>query len=273
MSAAHAAALLRVHADGRRELCTRDLAVERPIAIEVNGIGHAVMMASPADLVDFGYGFALSERLIADAGDVLGIDLHETSHGTLLRLTLAGAPDAPRVRNRTGDASCGLCGIENLEQAMRPLPVLAPSPPIPDGAIFRALGGMRAHQPLNAATGAVHAGLACDAGGAVLLAREDVGRHNAFDKLIGAMLRDGRSWAGGFALLSSRCSYELVEKAALAGCATLVTVSAPTALAIARAREAGVRLLSLARADSFLMDVVGTAARPMQNDTRLISVE
>ncbi len=272
MSAARTASLLRVHADGGREACVRDLAVERPVAIEVNGLGHAVMMASPADLVDFAHGFALSERLIASARELLDVDLHETADGTILRLTLARPPEAARIRNRTGDAACGLCGIENLEQAMRPLPAVPPAPPIADAAIFRALAAMRAHQPLNAATGAVHAALACDADGAILRAREDVGRHNAFDKLIGAMLRERRSWAGCFALLSSRCSYELVEKAALAGCATLVTVSAPTSLAIARARQAGVRLMSLARADSFLLDI-GIPAASAQDETREVPVE
>ena len=272
MNATEARSLLRVLADGSRQACARDLAVERPVAIEVNGIGHAVMMASPADLVDFAYGFALSERLIGRADELLEVDLHEAEGGTLLRLTLAHPPEAVRVRNRTGDASCGLCGIENLEQAMRPLPVAPPAAPIAHGAIFRALATMRAHQPLNAATGAVHAALACNADGAVVRAREDVGRHNAFDKLIGAMLREGRCWDGHFALLSSRCSYELVEKAALAGCATLVTVSAPTSLAISRARDAGVRLASLARTDSFLMDV-GIAAGLAQDDMHLITVE
>lgn len=269
MSATLPAPLLRAHADGRREACARELAVERPIAIEVNGIGHAVMMATPADLVDFAYGFALSERLIGAPAELRDVDRHDADDGTILRLTLANPPEDVRVRNRTGDASCGLCGIENLEQAMRALPIVPSAPEIADAAIFRALGLMRAHQPLNAATGAVHAALACAADGAILCAREDVGRHNAFDKLIGAMLRERRSWEGCFALLSSRCSYELVEKAALAGCATLVTISMATSLAIARARAAGVRLVSLARSDSFLLDAAMPAAPAERAQDRL----
>ncbi len=123
---------------------------------------------------------------------------------------------------------------------------------MPSDSLFLALGTMREYQPLNKQTGAVHAAVACEHDGQILLAREDVGRHNAFYKLIGAMARGGHSWCGRFALLSSRCSYELVEKAALAGCDTLATVSAATTLALSRAAEANVRLISLARSDTFL---------------------
>lgn len=157
-----------------------------------------------------------------------------------------------RVRHRTSDSACGLCGIENLEQALRPLPPVPVQPPIPAAAIFRALAALRDHQPLNRSTGAVHAAARCSRAGEIVEVREDVGRHNAFDKLIGAMRRQGAGWDGGFALLSSRCSYELVEKAALAGCATLVTISAATDLAISRARECGLTLVVLARADAML---------------------
>ena len=156
------------------------------------------------------------------------------------------------MRHRVSESSCGLCGIENLEQALRELPRTDAGEAPADAAIFAALDALPDHQPLNAATGAVHAAALCGRDGAIRLAREDVGRHNGFDKLIGAMLRGGLGWDGGFALLSSRCSYELVEKAALSGCPTLVTVSAPTGLAIDRAREAGLRLIVLARPDAML---------------------
>jgi len=245
----------RIAPDGGATRIERNIAVETPVAIEINGLGYAVMMATPADLVDFAYGFAGSERLIDAPADIIDVDCHATDRGMILRITLA--PDRAgrvieRVRHRVSESSCGLCGIENLEQAMRPLPALPPAQPIQPATIFRALDAMREEQPLNRTTGAVHAALACDAQGAILLAREDVGRHNAFDKLIGAMARQGHAWHGNFALLSSRCSYELVEKAATAGCATLVTVSAPTTLALSRAAEANITLLSLARPDSFL---------------------
>lgn len=243
-------------ADGGSGPRSRAVAVERPCAIEVNGVGYAVMMLTPADLEDFAAGFCASERLIDDAGDLRSIDVHTRSEGLLVRIgTAPGVRERvfERVRHRVSESGCGMCGIENLEQALRPLPRLAPpGAAIAPEAIFRALASMRDHQPLNRETGAVHAALACAADGTILAAREDVGRHNAFDKLIGAMLRAGEPWRDRFALLSSRCSYELVEKAALAGCATFVTVSAPTTLALDRAAEAGVRLIALARSDSIL---------------------
>ena len=234
---------------------TRAVAVEAPVAIEINGLGYAVMMATPVDLEDLATGFCLSERLIDHAGQVIAAETHETVRGTILRITLA--PERTdrvldRVRHRVSESSCGLCGIENLEQALRPLPRLADHSTADDAALFRALGALRAFQPLNAATGAVHAAACCSPEGSIRLAREDVGRHNAFDKLIGGMAREGHEWNGGFALLSSRCSYELVEKAALAGCPLLVTVSMATSLAIERAAEAGLRLIALARPDAML---------------------
>lgn len=246
----------RTSATGTSSPIERDVAVEQPCAVEVNGLGYAVMMVTPADIEDFAYGFCLCERLIDDADDITSVDPHETERGTVLRVTTrAGLRPRvhDRIRHRVSDSSCGICGIENLEQALRPLPQLPPREMAVSGpSIFRALASMSGHQSLNEMTGAVHAAFACEADGTILIAREDVGRHNAFDKLIGAMLRAGESWQGRFALLTSRCSYELVEKAAMAGADTLVTVSAATTLAIRRAAEANVRLLPLARADAFL---------------------
>lgn len=253
--AAHTHPFTRIGADGARATATRAVAVEAPVAIEVNGLGYAVLMATPADLTDLAHGFAQAERLIERAGEVIDLDVHETADGTILRLTLAAAGAAraaERVRHRVSESSCGLCGIENLAQAVRPLPRLPASPPIADRAIFAALAALSEHQPLSRATGAVHAAAMCEADGTIALVREDVGRHNAFDKLIGAAMRRGQSWSDRFALLTSRCSYELVEKAVLAGCPTLVTISAPTTLALDRARAAGLRLVVLARADAVL---------------------
>ncbi|WP_249276533.1 formate dehydrogenase accessory sulfurtransferase FdhD [Sphingomonas baiyangensis] len=242
-------------ADGVSSSVDRRVAVERPIAIEINGIGYAVMMATPCDLDDFAHGFLQSERLIERRDEVIEIEPLLLDAGHLLRITLQAAAAErvqARVRHRISDASCGLCGIENLEQALRPLPrVTADSIAQPE-ALFTALAALRDHQPLNRETGAVHAAALCASDGAIRLVREDVGRHNAFDKLIGAMTRQGIGWEQGFALLSSRCSYELVEKAALAGCPMLVTISAASDLAIARAAEAGLPLVMLARADAML---------------------
>lgn len=234
----------------------RNVAVEQPVALEFDGVAYAITMASPGDLVDLAYGFALGERLIARVDEVLDVEVHEGELGASVRIALV--PERreqvfERVRRGLTGTSCGLCGIEALEQALRPLPRVAERTAASIDSVFRALAAMRAHQKLDQRTGAVHAALACDAEGGIVAAREDVGRHNAFDKLIGAMLRVGRGWEGGFALLSSRCSYELVEKAALAGCPMLVTVSAATSLAVERAAEAGVKLVSLARDDSVLV--------------------
>lgn len=246
---------VRLHPDGRREPTERALARETPIAVEFNGFGYAVLMASPADLQDLAYGFARSERLIDTAADVVGVEPHEAAGGLALRVWLGLGRQAgvlERVRHRVSESSCGLCGIENLEQALRPLPPVTGEVRADDAAIFRALAELGAQQELNRRTGAVHAAAACGADGSVLLVREDVGRHNAFDKLIGAMLREGREWNGGFALLTSRCSYELVEKAVLANCPMLVTISAATSLAVERAAAAGLPLRTLARSDSML---------------------
>lgn len=244
-----------LHPSGDTNTVTRSIAAECPIAIEFNGFGYAVMMATPTDLEDLAVGFALSERLVDSVADVLDIDRHQAETGELLRVTLAAKCSnrlLDRVRHRTSESSCGLCGIENLQQAFRPLPAVSAKSRADTAAIFTALGILRDHQPLNRETGAVHAAARCSADGTILDVREDVGRHNAFDKLIGAMRRAGAEWDGGFALLSSRCSYELVEKAALAGCPLLVTISAATDLAIRRARDCGLRLIVLARPDMML---------------------
>lgn len=246
----------KLSADGNIAARQRSVPVEAPIAISFLGIGYAVMMATPSDLEDFAFGFARSERLIDTAADVTGIEVSAGEKGMLLGIELAPERHErvlQRVRHRVGESSCGLCGIENLEQALRPLPILPAPAAIAPAAIFRALAALRAHQPLNAETGAVHAAALCDAGGEIVAAREDVGRHNAFDKLVGHCLREGLEMSAGFALLTARCSYELVEKAALAGAPLLVTISAPTSLAIERAGEAGLTLVALARADSMLV--------------------
>lgn len=246
---------MRVGADGQAVDVDRAIAAEAPIALEFNGLGYAVLMASPDDLIDLAYGFARSERLIETAQDIVDVDVHAMEHGMIVRITLIEdrvGRVVERVRHRISESSCGLCGIENLEQALRPIPKVGQTSRASAPDIFRALGLLRKAQPLNAQTGAVHAAALCSSTGEILLAREDVGRHNAFDKLLGAMAREERTWDGGFCLLSSRCSYELVEKAALADCPMLVTMSAPTALAISRANAAGLPLVVLARSDAVL---------------------
>ena len=238
-----------------RDPGTRALPVEAPIAIEVNGLGYAVMMATPMNLADFATGFLLSEQLVASADEVREVEAQETPLGWRLMAQIVPARAealVARVRVRLSEGSCGLCGMETLEQIARPLPPVTASLEVSDAALFAALASLRAHQPLNALTGGMHAAAFCAPDGRVLMVREDVGRHNALDKLVGALACAGIAPATGFLLLSARCSYELVEKAVVAGCPLLVTVSTATTLAVVRAQAVGLRLVALARADAML---------------------
>lgn len=234
----------------------RDLAIEAPVSIEVDGIGYAVMMATPVDLHDYAVGFALAEGLVEAAEQLRKVDVHAIEGGWALRLWLPperAERALERARRRVGESSCGLCGIENIEEVLRPLPPVAARISVGRAAIAAALAALGNHQPLGRATGAMHAAAFCASDGAILRVREDVGRHNALDKLIGALARAKIDPASGFILLSARCSYELVEKTVRAGCPILVTISAPTSLAAERAAAAGLTLVALARTDSALL--------------------
>ncbi len=244
----------RIRPDGR-ETGQRTLPVEAAIAIEYNGIGYAVMMATPDQLDDFVVGFSLSERIVTSIQDIEGMDIVETDKGWIVRVTLAPPciePMLERVRVRVSESSCGLCGLENLEQVARPLQPVTAEIRVEPQAIFSALSALRDYQPLNAATGGAHVAAFCKPDGQILVAREDVGRHCALDKLIGALARTSTSPRDGFFILSSRCSYELVEKTIIAGCPLLVTISTATTLAADRALTAGLRLIALARSDVML---------------------
>lgn len=232
------------------------LAQEHPIAFEYNGLGYAVMLGSPRDLDDFAIGFTASEGLIRRADEVLAVAIAPLERGTIIRITLEedrAAPLRERLRLRLVEGSCGLCGLETIEEVLRPLPPVTARPAITAPAITAALGALRSHQPLGRATGAMHAAAFCDGAGRIIAAREDVGRHNALDKLIGAMGRANLDMAKGFVLLSARCSFELVEKTVRCGAPMLVTISAPTSLAVERAKAAGLTLLALARTDNALL--------------------
>ncbi|HMO69544.1 MAG TPA: formate dehydrogenase accessory sulfurtransferase FdhD [Novosphingobium sp.] len=250
------ATAVAVRPDGSRRPLARDWVPEAPVALEYNGVSYAVMMATPADLDDFVAGFALTEGLAAGLDEIAGLSASETPLGWIARASLSGEGAgriAERARARVAESSCGLCGIENLEALARPLPPVAPHAPLAEAALFRALADLPARQALNRRTGAAHAAAFCAPDGAIVLLREDVGRHNALDKLVGALARAGRVAAPGFILSTARCSYEIVEKAVRAGATTLVTVSLPTSLAVDRARAAGLSLWALARADSALL--------------------
>ncbi len=234
----------------------RTLPTEVPVALEYCGLGYAVMMASPGDLEDFAIGHAVAEGLVESPADVTQVDVAQVDGGWIVRAELPhGARDAifARARTRVSDSSCGLCGVESIAEALRPLPVVTAKLTVARAAIASALENLGDHQPLNKATGAVHAAAFCDASGAVLAVREDVGRHNALDKLVGALGRGAVDIASGFILLTARCSFELVEKAVRSGASMLVTISAPTSLAAERAKAAGLTLLALARRDNVLI--------------------
>lgn len=245
-----------VSADGTRRAVTRAWVPEAPVAFEFNGLAYAVMMATPADLEDFCTGFALSEGLAASAADVRDIAIAEVAQGWIVRASLSGlgiAQLTERVRSRVAESSCGLCGIENLAAVAKPLPPVVAHAAITPAAIFIALAALQPLQQLGRATGAAHAAAFATSTGCVPCLREDVGRHNAMDKLIGAMARSEQPLSPGFVLSTARCSYEIVEKAVRGGATTLVCVSLPTSLAVERAAAAGLSLWVLARDDSVLL--------------------
>lgn len=226
-----------------------DIAVEVPVALVYNYISHAVMMATPNDLQDFALGFSLTEDIIADVSDVSHIHVHSSERGITVRLQISDERFEAlreRRRNMVGRTGCGLCGVESLKHAIRPVEPVQHID-VSDEAIQAALANINEYQPLQQATGATHAAVWCDLAGNVLLAREDVGRHNALDKLIGAFKKSGLSTQEGFVLVTSRASYEMVQKSATAGFGCLVAVSAPTSLAIEQAQQANLKLVGFAR--------------------------
>jgi FdhD protein len=225
------------------------VAEEVPVALTFNQRSSVVMMATPADLEDFAVGFAVTEDMVPEAAAIRGVTVLASANGYVVDVRAdALTARASRDRAIAGRSGCGLCGVESLEDAVRP-PRLVPSRPVPAaGAAARAFAALPARQPLNALNRSVHAAAWCGLDGAVLRVREDVGRHNALDKLVGSLLRDRVDTTTGFALLSSRCSFELVQKAAAAGIGVLATVSAPTTLALAMAAEAGMLLACLSPA-------------------------
>ncbi|WP_336982002.1 formate dehydrogenase accessory sulfurtransferase FdhD [Altererythrobacter fulvus] len=246
---------VEISRSGERRDAPRQWVPEVPVALEFNGLAYAVMMASPADLEDFALGFALTEGLAKKPSDLSDIDVVEVEKGWIVRGSLTGLGIeqlTERVRARVAESSCGLCGIENLDAVAKPLPKVPAHAALDPQAIFRALGTLRDFQTLGRATGAAHAAAFVTKDGTILHAREDVGRHNAMDKLIGALARAGQNPADGFILSTARCSYEIVEKAVRAGATRLVTISLPTGMAVDRATAAGLSLWCLARDDSVL---------------------
>ncbi|GHH46568.1 formate dehydrogenase accessory sulfurtransferase FdhD [[Pseudomonas] boreopolis] len=232
------------------------VAEEVPVAMVYNGHPFAVMMATPCDLDDFALGFSLSEGLIRHPSQLLQVETRQQLEGIELAMTVAvdapaAALDDATSRLLPGRGGCGVCGTRLLEDVLRPPPPVQDRPGVGVGALRRALATLGAHQPMNAVSGATHAAAWADREGHIVLVREDVGRHNALDKLVGAMHRAGIAPAAGMLVISSRASYEMVTKAARAGIGFMVAVSAPTALAVDLARGAGVCLVGFARQDGY----------------------
>jgi FdhD protein len=236
-------------------LSTREIAVETPIEIAFGGAPFAVMMTTPCDIEDFAIGFALTEGVIEGIDDIRAIESAVDADSGRVNVTLSGdrmGAHLARRRAISGRTGCGLCGVEDLEHLPGARRRLAPTLPVAPEAIGAAVAALPSLQPLNLRTRAVHAAAWCGRDGAIRAVREDVGRHNALDKLIGALLRERADPVEGFVLISSRCSFEMVAKTAAFGATTLISVSAPTSLALQRADECGLTLIAIARADNAL---------------------
>jgi FdhD protein len=226
------------------------VASEVPVTLHFNGVPFVVLMATPCDLPDLALGFALSEALVERPGDLRIEDIAQTVDGIDIRMAILQARAdalANRARNLPGYGGCGLCGNAAIDAVLRTPPRIASEARFGEAALHRGLAALRARQPLNAATGATHAAGFADRSGTLLLVREDVGRHNALDKLAGAMLSAGLDAGSGFAIVTSRASYELAMKAAQLGIPLLAAISAPTTLAIALAASAQLCLVGFAR--------------------------
>ena len=231
----------------------RTLAEEVPVAFSYDGAAHAVLMATPDDLEDFALGFSYTEGIITAAAEIAELAVVSVADGIVLRMWLTGDRSdvfAARRRRFVGPAGCGMCGLESLAEANRAIPMATHGLQVSRREIEEAVAALPTRQALNMQTRAVHAAAFWrpDQG---LVLREDVGRHNALDKLAGALLRTGRSAAAGVIVLSSRISIELVQKAGMMRAAIIVGVSAPTALAVRTAESSGLTLVGIARDDGF----------------------
>ena len=240
---------------GRNVGSGREVPVEMPVALSYAGTSHAVMMATPSDLEDFALGFSLSEGIISSLDDVTSIEVVEAGPGIDLQIGLVeerASGFSARRRAMAGPVGCGLCGVELIEEAVQPVEkVKKPSFVLSPREITGATTGMAKGQPLFDKTRAVHAAAFYVPGRGVVAVREDVGRHNALDKLRGTLARTGEAPTAGVVLMTSRVSVELIQKTARAGAAFLVAVSAPTTLAIEMADAAGICLIGVARGNDF----------------------
>jgi formate dehydrogenase accessory protein FdhD len=246
----------RLTASGAQAL-DEAVAEEVAVALVYNGVSHAVMMATPSDLEDFARGFSLTERIVEKPSEIYDIEVAETEvpsggSGIEVRLKIATQRMAAlqeRRRSLAGRTGCGLCGVDSLEAALRPIAIVPREGAVSRRAIQRAMAALPERQRFNRENGATHAAGWADSEGNLIAVREDVGRHNALDKLCGALAKAGGASAPGFVVVTSRCSYEMVQKAAALGAVAIAAVSAPTSLAIETAERAGIALVAFVRED------------------------
>jgi FdhD protein len=238
--------------DGTVEERTEPVVEETPVAVVYNGVPHVVMMATPIDLEDFVLGFSLTEELIRTPADLLSLEIVRYSQGIEIQVTVSPECDAViagRTRRLTGRTGCGICGSDSIAVVLKELRQVPAGTPVRPASIQTALEALTERQALNAATGTVHAAAWASANGLIELVREDVGRHNALDKLIGAAVKQGVDPATGFVVVTSRASFEMVQKAMILGAPLLAAISGPTGLAVRVAEQSGMTLVGFARKD------------------------
>lgn len=236
--------------DGKPSEREEQIVEETPVAIVYNQIPHVVMMATPADLEDFTLGFSLTEELIQSPQDLERVVVERYSRGVEVRATVSercAAAISERTRRLTGRTGCGICGADSVDAVLKQIHPVTSTGPIAVSAVQRALEAVAANQPLNAAAGAVHAAAWAGSDGSLMLLREDVGRHNALDKLVGAAVAAKVTPSSGFVVVTSRASFEMVQKATVLGAPLLAAISGPTGLAVRVARESGLTLVGFAR--------------------------
>lgn len=236
---------------------TTDFVTEEvPVALVYHGVPHVVMLATPADLEDYAVGFTVSEGLVGDPREIQSVEVERLAESIEVKIGIAGERFSEllrRRRNLTGRSGCGLCGAETVEEAIRPPVKVANGPKVSAADLHAALIQLESLQPVNARTGSIHAAAWAVPGKGIQLVREDVGRHNALDKVIGALVRAGADVGAGYAVITSRASFEMVQKAAAAGITFMVAVSAPTGLAIRMAEQTGLTLVGFARRDQHVV--------------------
>lgn len=241
---------MRIWSPSEEHMEDRPITNEVPVVLEYNCVTFAVMMASPTDLIDFSYGFSLTEGIISTEKDIIYAQIKKAPNGLVAAIEInAKAFHKLETYNRTltGRTGCGLCGVDKLEHAIRPLEKVVSTFQTEAQLIHSAMQNIKPHQHLNEETGALHAAAFVNEEGEIIAVREDVGRHNALDKLIGHLLREKINPANGFALITSRCSFEMVQKCAIAGIPIIAAVSATTGLAIDLAKQADISIVAFAR--------------------------